>query len=143
MNNEELMTKVMEMAEDISAMRVKIDQSDEMIKEIRRTLHDKLNEMAPLELVVKQQEQLEYIKKRQDEWDKGYIQQEAIKSNHRAIVGFFLTNWKFLSSLIVVAGVLWGAVDIALKVPSKEQQKEIYNLQSQISKVKNEVKSEA
>lgn len=137
------MTKVMEMAEDISAMRVKIDQSDEMIKEIRRTLHDKLNEMAPLELVVKQQEQLEYIKKRQDEWDKRYIQQEAIKSNHRAIVGFFLTNWKFLSSLIVVAGVLWGAVDIALKVPSKEQQKEIYNLQSQISKVKNEVKSEA
>lgn len=143
MNNEELMTKVMEMAEDISAMRVKIDQSDEMIKEIRRTLHDKLNEMAPLELVVKQQEQLDYIKKRQDEWDKRRLQQEAVKTNHRAIVGWFLTNWKFLSSIIVAAGVLWGAVDIALKVPSKEQQKEIHHLQSQISQVKHEVRKDS
>lgn len=134
MKNEDIMDKIIELIASNAVIAEKTSRIERTLDDLSKKTHDKMNELASISLVKNIQECQENLEDRVSAIEKERADNSAIKSNHKAIAGFFLANWKFLVSFLGIVSICIGSIDVALKVPSKDQNTQIRHLQHEISK---------
>lgn len=118
------MQEIIKLSEGIAKLSTQMEYVCEKLNSMDNRVQEKLND---------HDERISFLERKNNE-------EMAIKSNHKAIAGFVIRNWKFILMFIGLVGFAVGSIDIALRVPSKDQQSQISQLKSQVTSIDREVK---
>lgn len=139
MNDINIGEHILKLIASVAAIESKVDTIEKSIKEMGEN-------HAPVEIVEKVEKlngQVVDMNKRLSSIEKELRDSNVLKQHHKSVFGFIVKHGGKVVQLIsylVLVGISIGAVDIALKVPSKSQDQIIHNLQSQVGQVQKEVK---